>query len=433
MQNFLNTIKQNVIIKRWIRRIVLSCGFLLISVRYSLPAKTILSNMAYFEFLIFIIGFSVDLFEKQQKENKYAIKIASIVLPCMVTFGSTIICDFVIAEAKASDEYNLLIDRIKSFFDCQNLIGTVIALLPIFCDIIIMIRLIVNPVKIRNLKIEQEKEYISIYVEQGNDNLLGRVIYKEIDDLIYINSNPILRCDIFSMYCKYDNTRILKEIIIMILSIAKKDGKKYFAVSADKYANVLQNKFGFNIPMEIEGDIYYSQLTNEKCIDKEKKVESTKGVKDSVKMNFDIDKALKTFRHKAIKNGEYTAWKKGIQNDLKEFEKHELNDLKVVLQIKLEYLSTPDKFDLKTIICNIIIPVFLAVIIAIYTIFNNEQNSGLVFNVSMDIFILVLILMIPIIIIEHLKNKKTVKNTYAIKKLLEIIENLELVAKDKRE
>lgn len=115
MQNFLNTIKQNVIIKRWIRRIVLSCGFLLINVRYSFPAKTILSNMACFEFLIFIIGFSVDLFEKQQKENKYAIKIASIVLPCMVTFGSTIICDFVIAEAKASDEYNLLIDRIKSF------------------------------------------------------------------------------------------------------------------------------------------------------------------------------------------------------------------------------------------------------------------------------------------------------------------------------
>lgn len=76
---------------------------------------------------------------------------------------------------------------------------------------------------------------------------------------------------------------------------------------------------------------------------------------------------------------------------------------------------------------------FLAVIIAIYTIFNNEQNSGLVFNVSMDIFILVLILMIPIIIIENLKNMKTVKNTYVIKKLLEIIENLELVAKDKRE
>ena len=76
---------------------------------------------------------------------------------------------------------------------------------------------------------------------------------------------------------------------------------------------------------------------------------------------------------------------------------------------------------------------FLAVIIAIYTIFNNEQNSGLVFNVSMDIFIMVLILMIPIIIIENLKNMKTVKNTYVIKKLLEIIENLELVAKDKRE
>lgn len=96
-------------------------------------------------------------------------------------------------------------------------------------------------------------------------------------------------------------------------------------------------------------------------------------------------------------------------------------------------MNTPDKFDLKTIICNIIIPVFLAVIIAIYTIFNNEQNSGLVFNVSMDIFILVLILMIPIIIIENLKTMKTVKNTYVIKKLLEIIENLELVAKDKRE
>ena len=36
-------------------------------------------------------------------------------------------------------------------------------------------------------------------------------------------------------------------------------------------------------------------------------------------------------------------------------------------------------------------------------------------------------------IIQSKKSEKTVKNTYAIKKLLEIAENLELVVKDKRE
>ena len=116
-------------------------------------------------------------------------------------------------------------------------------------------------------------------------------------------------------------------------------------------------------------------------------------------MTFDIDNAISTFRHMAIESGEYTAWKESIRKELCKFEKHELKDLNVVLQSRVEYLNKPDKFDLKTIVCNVIIPVFLAVIIAIYTIFNNGNNTALVFRVSMDIFILVLILMIPVIII----------------------------------
>lgn len=34
--------------------------------------------------------------------------------------------------------------------------------------------------------------------------------------------------------------------------------------------------------------------------------------------------------------------------------------------------------------------------------------------------------MIPVIIVEHIKNKKTVMDAYAIKKLLEIIENISI-------
>ena len=71
-----------------------------------------------------------------------------------------------------------------------------------------------------------------------------------------------------------------------------------------------------------------------------------------------------------------------------------------------------------------IIPVLLAVIIAAYTIFDNGKNDLLVFDICTDKFKLLLLLMIPVIIVEHIKNKKTVMDTYAIKKLLDIIENM---------
>lgn len=97
----------------------------------------------------------------------------------------------------------------------------------------------------------------------------------------------------------------------------------------------------------------------------------------------------------------------------------------MILQFELETFNKPDKFDLKSIVCNVLLPVFLGVIIAIYTIFNNEQNYSLVFNISMDIFILVLILIMLAVIMEHFKNKKTKTKTFAVEKILEIIEDTE--------
>ncbi len=134
----------------------------------------------------------------------------------------------------------------------------------------------------------------------------------------------------------------------------------------------------------------------------------------------------------AIESGEYTAWEDNIHEKLGEFEERQLKDLKIVLQSRLEYLNKPDKIDLKTIFCDILLSVFLGIIKVIYNIYNDGKHFLLLFNISMDIFILVLILMIPVIIVEHNKNKKTVMNTYAIKKLLELTEDMEMVARDKK-
>lgn len=153
--------------------------------------------------------------------------------------------------------------------------------------------------------------------------------------------------------------------------------------------------------------------------------------KNSGQIKFDIDNAISTFRHMAIESGECTSWEDNIHEKLGEFEERQLKDLKIVLQSKLEYANKPDKFDWKTIACNVIISVFLAFVVATYTIFNTGNNSTLVFDVSSNIFWVVLVLIALIIIKEHNQNKKTVMNTYAIKKLLEITEDMEMVARDK--
>ena len=192
----------------------------------------------------------------------------------------------------------------------------------------------------------------------------------------------------------------------------------YFIIAIIQYCGQL------NILLE---DVRYFNLIDdirEKYIKEEASEIVKKANKTSVKMKFDINSAISTFRHMAIKSGEYTTWKESIQNELCKFEKNELRNLKVVLQSRLEYSNKPDKFDLKTIVCNVIIPVLLAVIIAAYTIFDNGKNDLLVFDICTDKFKLLLLLMIPVIIVEHIKNKKTVMDTYAIKKLLDIIENM---------
>lgn len=189
------------------------------------------------------------------------------------------------------------------------------------------------------------------------------------------------------------------------------------------YIGIVCLQYFGQMDMLIE-DIKYFDLIDdirEKYIEEKEISKNTNNVQEK----FDIENAIKTFKNIAIENGTYTAWKESIQKELDGLEQHQLNDLKVILQFELETFNKPDKFDLKSIVCNVLLPVFLGVIIAIYTIFNNEQNYSLVFNISMDIFILVLILIMLAVIMEHFKNKKTKTKTFAVEKILEIIEDTE--------
>lgn len=141
---------------------------------------------------------------------------------------------------------------------------------------------------------------------------------------------------------------------------------------------------------------------------------------------FDYKKFIKEFK-KVIKEKEpYSYWKQKIIDKISLLDKKQIEDYRILLELKMKKCQKPAKFDLKTIACNIIVPIYLGVAIAVYTIFS-DSNSKLkmqVFDISLGIFIVLMILVFLMIICDYKNNKKDVETIYCIEQILKIMEEV---------
>ena len=120
---------------------------------------------------------------------------------------------------------------------------------------------------------------------------------------------------------------------------------------------------------------------------------------------FDYKKSIKEFK-KVIKEKEpYSYWKQKIIDKISLLDKKQIEDYRILLELKMKKCQKPAKFDLKTIACNIIVPIYLGVIIAVYTIFSEPELEMQVFYISLDIFIVLMILVIPMIACDYKNNR----------------------------
>lgn len=143
---------------------------------------------------------------------------------------------------------------------------------------------------------------------------------------------------------------------------------------------------------------------------------------------FDYKKSIKEFK-KVIKEKEpYSYWKQKIIDKISLLDKKQIEDYRILLELKMKKCQKPAKFDLKTIACNIIVPIYLGVAIAVYTIFSDSNsNSKLkmqVFDISLGIFIVLMILVFLMIICDYKNNKKDVETIYCIEQILKIMEEV---------
>ena len=139
---------------------------------------------------------------------------------------------------------------------------------------------------------------------------------------------------------------------------------------------------------------------------------------------FDYKKSIKEFK-KVIKEKEpYSYWKQKIIDKISLLDKKQIEDYRILLELKMKKCQKPAKFDLKTIACNIIVPIYLGVIIAVYTIFSEPELEMQVFYISLDIFIVLMILVIPMIACDYKNNKKGVETIYCIEQILKIMEEV---------
>lgn len=153
--------------------------------------------------------------------------------------------------------------------------------------------------------------------------------------------------------------------------------------------------------------------------------DSKSDYKKSIK---EFKKFIKEFK-KVIKEKEpYGYWKQKIIDKISLLDKKQIEDYRILLELKMKKRQKPAKFDLKTIACNIIVPIYLGVAIAVYTIFSDSNsNSKLkmqVFNISLWIFIVLMIFVIPMIICDYKNNKKNVETIYCIEQILKIMEEV---------
>lgn len=154
------------------------------------------------------------------------------------------------------------------------------------------------------------------------------------------------------------------------------------------------------------------------------KFDYKKSIKEFKKNIKEFKKFIKEFK-KVIKEKEpYGYWKQKIIDKISLLDKKQIEDYRILLELKMKRCQKPAKVDLKTIACNIIVPIYLGVIIAVYTIFSDPELEMQVFNISFDIFIVLMILLIPIIVCDNKKNKKDIETIYCIEQILKIMEEV---------
>lgn len=243
--------------------------------------------------------------------------------------------------------------------------------------------------------------------------ILSRLIRQYKDIILYIIMAVL--CIICIYYVPYHCNKLVSFIIGSMATVIIYEFLTYF-----KVGNNSKNIYNVGKNTKYKNKYMKNSMYNDSKFDYKK---SIKEFKKNIK---EFKKFIKEFK-KVIKEKEpYGYWKQKIIDKISLLDKKQIEDYRILLELKMKKCQKPAKFDLKTIACNIIVPIYLGVAIAVYTIFS-DSNSKLkmqVFDISLGIFIVLMILVILMIICDHKNNKKNVETIYCIEQILKIMEEV---------
>ena len=255
---------------------------------------------------------------------------------------------------------------------------------------------------------------ISRLIGQYKDMILftiSRLIGQYKDIILYIIAAGL--CIICIYYVPYHCNKLVSFIIGSMATVIIYEFLTYF-----KVGNNSKNIYNVGKNTKYKNKYMKNSMYNDSKFDYKK---SIKEFKKNIK---EFKKFIKEFK-KVIKEKEpYGYWKQKIIDKISLLDKKQIEDYRILLELKMKKCQKPAKFDLKTIACNIIVPIYLGVIIAVYTIFSEPELEMQVFYISLDIFIVLMILVIPMIVCDHKNNKKNVETIYCIEQILKIMEEV---------
>lgn len=241
--------------------------------------------------------------------------------------------------------------------------------------------------------------------------IVSRLIRQYIDIILYIIIAVLYIICIYNV--PYHCNKLVSFIIGSMATVIIYEFLTYF-----KVGNNSKNIYNVGKNTKYKNKYMKNSMYNDSKFDYKK---SIKEFKKNIK---EFKKFIKEFK-KVIKEKEpYGYWKQKIIDKISLLDKKQIEDYRILLELKMKRCQKPAKFDLKTIACNIIVPIYLGVIIAVYTIFSDPELEMQVFNISFDIFIVLMILLIPIIVWDNKKNKKDIETIYCIEQILKIMEEV---------
>lgn len=234
--------------------------------------------------------------------------------------------------------------------------------------------------------------------------IISRLIGQYKDIILYIIAAVL--CIICIYYVPYHCNKLVSFIIGSMATVIIYEFLTYF-----KVGNNSKNIYNVGKNTKYKNKYMKNSMYNDSKFDYKKSIKEFK-------------KNIKEFK-KVIKEKEpYGYWKQKIIDKISLLDKKQIEDYRILLELKMKKCQKPAKFDLKTIACNIIVPIYLGVIIAVYTIFSEPELEMQVFYISLDIFIVLMILVIPMIVCDHKNNKKNVETIYCIEQILKIMEEV---------